>query len=345
MSDADLARVNEQIPAVLDREKTPWYLQPFIFLGALIAGVMLSAAVLSALDFGRLDEVSWFSLGAVYLAAAVLLHRQRFNIFTDALALALSLGGHGFVLVGVGEADGRFMAAFLVMAGLCAVLYPLYRDHLHRYLTCLLVFVLAKAAFPDKELGDVLHVFVLLSTCAAAFLLTQDRELPDGRPMAEACCTGLLVFVAPLGTRRGHFDFFNAAMPHPWISSILLGLALLWVLHWASQRPEARRHRITPAQQGFAVLVTAGLAALSTPGLLAALFLAVLGHATYRWPITLLGLASLPVFLWKYYYSLEMDYLAKSGVLAASGALLLLARWAITYSRWLRPDIAGREAA
>ena len=149
-----------------------------------------------------------------------------------------------------------------------------------------------------------------------------------------------MVLVAPIGMRRS-IGFRFEPLPMPWISSCLLGIALLWVLHWASRRPEVRGRQVTPAQQASAVLVTAGLAALSTPGLLAALFLAALGHATYHWQITTLGLVSLPVFLWKYYYSLEIDFLAKSGVLVASGAVLLVARWAITHSRWLRPDVAS----
>ena len=175
-------------------------------------------------------------------------------------------------------------------------------------------------------------------------MLTRNRELPQWRPLAYGCCTGLVVLLLPLGHRRHGLDFTHQAMTHPWISSILVGMALLWVLHWASQRPGVGKQPITTAQKTMAVLVTGGLAALSTPGLLGALFLAALGHSTYHWRITMLGLLSLPVFLWKYYYNLDLDFLTKAGVLAATGAVLLIARWAITYSKWLRPDIAAAEA-
>ncbi len=341
---SDKARIVQQLTAVFDEQKTPWYLQPFIFLGALVAAVMFNFALFQLLDISHRDEEWLFCCGVFYLAVAVFLHRRRLNVFTDALALALSLGGHGFVIGGVLQANGEFMACFQVMLGICVILYGLYRNPLHRYLTCLLVLVLAKAAFPHEDIPGVLHVFVLLTTVLAAFFLTRNRELPGWQPLVYACCTGLVILLAPVGGRHG-FHFLDEPMPLPWISSCLVGLALLWILHWACRRPEASQHKLTIPQQALAVLVTAGLAATSTPGLLAALFLAALGHATYHWQITTLGLVSLPVFLWKYYYSLEIDFLAKSGVLVASGALLLVARWAITHSRWLRPDVASSEEA
>jgi len=347
VSDADVAGVNSQARAVLQQEKTPWFLQPFIFLGAMIAAAMFSIAFVLLVDINNWEAVQLSCAGAVYLVVAVLLHRRRLNIYTDALALALSLGGHGFVMAAVIQAQRSWstgsMTAFLVFLGLCATLYFLYRDGLHRYLTVALVLALAKAAFSREDLDQALHGFVLLTMCVAAWALTRNRELPQWRPLAHGCCTGLVVLLLPLGDRRHGPELTRHAMTHPWISSILVGIALLWILHWVSQRPGLKQ-QATIAQQAMAVLVTAGLAALSTPGLLAALFLAVLGHGTHHWRITMLGLMSLPIFLWKYYYDLDLDFLAKSGVLAATGAVLLIARWAITYSRWLRPDIAGAEA-
>lgn len=322
----------QQVTAVLEKDETPWFLQPFIFLGAMIAALMFSGAFITLLDVEHWNAVQRACAGAAYLLTAVVLHRRRLNVFTDSLALALSIGGHGFVMWAVDEAtqsSNTSMVAFWVFLGLCAVLYFLYRDGLHRYLTVAFVLILAKIAFSKAHLDYVLHGFTLLTTLVAAWLLTRDRSLSTWRPLAQGCCTGLVVLLLPVGYRHHDLGFTRHAMIHPWISSILVGLALLWILHWASQRVGS----LNTVLKTLAVLVTAGLAALSTPGLLGALFLAVLGHATFHARITFLGLLSLPIFVWKYYYNLELSFLHKSGVLVATGVVLLFARWVLGYLR------------
>ncbi len=340
LGDSRSSDLEKQAETVLQEDTTPWFLQPFIFLGAIVAAVMFSAAFLVMLDavihVNRWNAAQLSCMGAVYLLVAVFLHRRRLNIYTNALALALSLGGHGFIMWAISQDTTRsqaFMTAFLVFLGLCAALYFLYRDGLHRYLTVVLVLILAKAAFSKAHLDLCLHGFALLTTCLAAWLLTRERELPNWRPLAYGCCTGLVVLLLPLGHRRGVFDFTRHAMTQPWISSVLMGIALLWILRWATQRPGLREKPIDPIRATIVVVVTAGLAALSTPGLLAAMFLAALGHATYHGRITLLGLLSLPIFFWKYYYNLEVGFLTKSGVLVASGLVVLLARWGLTRTK------------
>lgn len=333
LADFGLTGQEDRVRAALRKDTAPWFLQPFIFLGAMVAALMFSAAFLvmldSMFDVNRFSTVQLSCMGAVYLVAAVFLNRLQLNIYTGALALALSLGGHGFVMGAVGEAtksSAWFMTTFLVLLVLDAGLYFLYRDGLHRFLTTVLVLVLAKLAFAKEHLDFALHGLVLVTTLVGAGVLTRDRELPGWRPLAYGCCTGLVVVLFPVGHRHDSwFDFTRHAMAYPWISSVLVGIALLWTLHWASRKP------IPPTAKTVAVLVTGGLAALSTPGLAAALFLTVLGHAAYHARITLLGLVSLPVFLWKYYYYLDLSFLHKSGVLAGSGVLLLGTRWILGY--------------
>ena len=54
--------------------------------------------------------------------------------------------------------------------------------------------------------------------------------------------------------------------------------------------------------------------------------------------MTAAGLGALPLFLWNYYYVLDLDYAAKSGALVGSGAVMLLAcaairRWRVAEER------------
>ncbi len=319
--------------------RTPWYLQPFIFLGALLGAGMITVGIASSLNW-RWESAQMLTLGGVYLAAALGLHRARVNDFTDHLGLALSIGGHIFLIVGAIDRGGRDhveMIVFAMAAGLSVLLYGLYRDFLHRFLSCLLVFVVAKFAFPAEELHDALHAIVAGMVVACLMLLTRDRQLPRWRPLAYACGCGLPVILLPLSGRGLWFE--DPELPHRWVSSVVLGLGTLCALRFAAPR---LRVKASVAAQALAALFVAGLCALAAPGILAALFLIVLGYATHHWQLVTVGLVALPVFVFKYYYNLELDFMTKSGVLAGSGVLLLAARWAFARGPWFEVEAGGQ---
>ena len=310
---------------------TPWYLQPFIFLGALLAAGMISFGFAS-LFFNHWENTRMLTLGGVYLVGALVLRFTRINDFTDHLALSFSIGGHLFVfaaLVDLRRLDHPEMVVFFSAVGLSAALYGLYSDFLHRFLSCLVVFMIAKFAFPAEELTDVLHGFVAAMAVVCAALLMRERQNPLWRPLAYACGYGLPLLLLPL-TPRGLW-FEDPELSHAWISSVVLGIGTLWALRFAATRFGVRA---SATQQALALLVVAGLCALATPGILAGLFLAVLGYATHHRQLVLVGLLALPVFVFKYYYNLELELMVKAGVLAGSGALLLSARWAMVRGRW-----------
>jgi uncharacterized membrane protein len=82
------------------------------------------------------------------------------------------------------------------------------------------------------------------------------------------------------------------------------------------------------------------LVTLSTPGIIAAVALFVLGFDRRNRVLIALGIAFLVKFLALYYYSLDMTLLEKSIVLAASGLVLLAARAYIELGHRPREDAA-----
>ena len=160
-------------------------------------------------------------------------------------------------------------------------------------------------------------------------LLMRERQNPLWRPLAYACGYGLPFILLPLTPRWLWFE--EPELSHAWVSSIILGIGTLWALRFAATRFGVWA---SVTQQVLALLVVAGLCALATPGILAALFLVVLGYSTHHRQLVLVGLFALPVFVFKYYYNLDLVLMTKAGVLAGSGALLLLARWAMVRGRW-----------
>ena len=88
---------------------------------------------------------------------------------------------------------------------------------------------------------------------------------------------------------------------------------------------------------GAAVLF--GLLALNAPGLTTALLVLLLGFAAGNRILLALGIIGLFLFVGHFYYSLHATLLAKSGMLALTGVLLLGA-WLL-----LRRNTPATEAA
>lgn len=320
IDDEDLARIVE-FERASEPDSTPWFLHPFLFLGAFTAGAMITVGVAELLDL-HFKGTTLAAAGAFYIGFAVLLHRRGRQLFSEYLGLSCSLGGHGFLLLGLADIvprEAREWFVLLAATGLCAGLYGVYRSYLHRFLSVLLVFVVAKFAFPSMELADALHVVVAVAAALCCGLFARSRQVPAWRPLGHACAFGLMVLLLPLSERGLWFD--DVELPHRLISSATMSIALLWAMHVASRDETVETHH-----RLLAVLLVAGVAAMATPGIPAALFLIVLGHASQHHFVAFVGLAGLPVFVWKYYYALNQDLLAKSAILVGSGLLLLLAR-------------------
>jgi uncharacterized membrane protein len=112
--------------------------------------------------------------------------------------------------------------------------------------------------------------------------------------------------------------------------------ALFFIAAWAAGGGSALRPFIA-LWIGLAVALAA-IACLGLAGVLLGLFFLLLGFSVQSRALLCLGLIVLPVFLADYYYNLQIDLLAKSGLLIGSGVVLLLLRggrtkWAFTGSK------------
>jgi hypothetical protein len=327
LDEVELSAIYARIGEFERDPEVPWFLHPFIFAGALLAAGLMTVGIVATMNFDP-GGGAMLGMGSLYIAVAVVMHRSARGDFLEYLGLSYSIGGHAFIIVGVIEAaerSNRELSVLLAVAVLCVLLYRIQTTFLHRFFSCALVFATARIALPEAGIGDGLHAMVAAAAATCAWSLTRQRQDPNWVPLAYASALGLLGLVLPIGDPE--FGMENFALPHRYISSGACGIALLWALDFAATRSSF--HVRTP-HRTIAILLVVGLGSLSTPGILAAVFLIVLGHAGHHWPVALMGLAGLPIFVWNYYYNLEIDLMTKSSALAGSGAVLLLARWFLT---------------
>jgi uncharacterized membrane protein len=114
----------------------------------------------------------------------------------------------------------------------------------------------------------------------------------------------------------------------PWIGEALVAIALL-ASAWVLIRRAAWEIREARTVLGLAAAAVVGVASFKAPGIAGGLMIVLLGFANGNRVLAGLGIASLLFYVSSYYYLLDATLLAKSAVLAATGAALLAVRWVV----------------
>ncbi|MFC1834886.1 DUF4401 domain-containing protein [Thermodesulfobacteriota bacterium] len=332
-----LGRIKEYIRSADSRDSTPWYIKGMIGIGAWVAALSFCQAIAMAelLFRGPLSLCIW---GLLLIGSAATLQFLSRRVFVVQLALALSLAGHGLLLSGVLELSHYDPLSLpLAAALLCAILYPIYEGSLHRFLSCFLVTVLFTNWCIQSGKYAGLHVLVLLEMVGTGLILTDTVRLRALRSLGYALAVSLpmTVFFAVMvgaGFLEGGSATQGSAQMQWWPSSAMLALGLIWLYQWIAGGPRTLlREPLWPA-----VVATVILGAISTPGVLAALGLLVLGHARGERALTGLGLVFFAVFLFLFYYDLNVSLMTKSLILTGSGAVLQSARWFLSRRPWAK---------
>ena len=320
-------RIAEHLSREQAAPATPWYIKALIGTGAWVAAGFFIAFLLSAKLISIRDDELLLFWGFAFIGGATVIRRLTRHVFHVQLALALSVAGHIMALGGISDFRARHLwKAVLAALLLCAALYPLYKDSIHRFLSTLAAVVLICAWLLAEGMHHGLHVLVFLEALGIGYLFTSRRVPAAMRPMAYALAVSLPV---TLGLML--MPWMKVRTPW-WPSSAILALALVWLYgRLAGGLDQLRREPMV-----VAICVTLLLGIVSTPGVLAAVWLLVLGYALGDRILLGVGFVFLPAFIVMYYYDLDVSLLAKSGILGATGAVLLGARWYLSTRPWAR---------
>ncbi|HXV07576.1 MAG TPA: DUF4401 domain-containing protein [Burkholderiales bacterium] len=325
---------------------SPWYVRAMLGVAGWIAAAFLFGFVGQALPWVVDSKTAALAVGTLMIAAAYALFRVEVGRdFVGQFALAMSLAGQALAAIGVfGVFQPREALAWSAIAAGEAILAVLLPNFVHRVWSGYAAAMCAALALVE---GGAAVLAVGVVGAGAAWLWS--RELAWAarsslvRPIAYGLTLGLIQIQGDALFMQGLLgmlaeDRDQAGWAQPWVGQVLTGLVLVGaVAHLvASDSRLARRDAMIAlaAAVGFALL------SLRAPGIATGVMLVALGFAGGNRVLTGLGVAALLFYLGAYYYTLQATLLAKSAVLAATGAALLAARWALT--RWL---FRGREDA
>jgi len=291
-----------------------WFTSFFMLLFFSVFGVYessLACAVLGMGVFGR----------AVYLS------QLRENVFVDQLSLAALLSGNSLILGAVGQAlDGWHSSVGVATATqfvIAVVTGVFYRGVVGRFICMSAVpfFAVVRAVFENSPLAMQIIMALLALIVGAIFGWKKRGSRWD--------IVGHVAIFALLGTvlfaeLLHEFWWFRTMRVQLQPNCIPIALAFLWLTFQYGGGTSATRKPWMWLTLGAIAL----LAAFTTPGLLVALLVLLIAHAEHSRPLHVLGYLFLAGFIFLFYYSLHVDLAKKSWIIAGSGILMFVVRWA-----------------
>lgn len=334
-------------------EGSPWYVR------LLVAGVAWLAALAFFAAIGvffLIDEVS-LAFGLVLAVATPLVARRlpadaargARAEFMAQWVLVASLAARILVAVGVHAIDESATQAFWAMAALEVWFGATVPDRLQRFLAAALAGawllgaltveglplpIGSDAARPLFDIQVALRTVLVAALTAAAGALWLDRARLEAGPSAAwhgPVAYGLTVFALAVPGVYSLVATLDGGTP-PLLDVRILStvlVLLLFALWWRVVGDLGRFPSGLAALVVGAIVVGLDVAAWREPGLLAAIgALALAFHVRAR-RLGGLAIVAVALFLWLYYYHLQLDFLAKAVVLIGSGLVLLAGRWAL----------------
>jgi uncharacterized membrane protein len=327
---------------------SPWYVRVMLGAAGWIAALFLLGFIAVGLRLNTSGAAIAVGMVAIGIAFVVLRIATR-NDFAGQFGVAVSFAGQALVLFGLWElvhrnSAGLWLAVAALQAGL-AVLIPNYVHRVWSGWAAVTALALALIKLREPYIAPA-----LAGVAVAALWLTElrwGRLAAMLRPVAYGVTLALVMlethpFFAKwwLGLYTGGGRGKNPLI-EPWVNEVAAGL-LLVVVVWRLLAQADRRLDRRDALIALATAAAVGVLAVEAPGIATGLMLALLAYSAGNRVLLGIALAALAFYLSAYYYMLEETLLFKSAVLAATGLILLAARWLML--RFVLPE-TGNDAA
>jgi hypothetical protein len=176
----------------------------------------------------------------------------------------------------------------------------------------------------------LLNGFFLFQFAGAAILLVYSKIKCDYIPLSYAfilsLCASILFLISY--TKFGYWR--NKELINPAFINIVLTCGLITLFGWVAGGIE----KLKTAPLLLASICAVLLGFISAPGILLTIILMVLGYAKHDKLLIIVGALLMPIFLFLYYYNLDISLLKKSGILIGSGVVLLAGRFYLQRKIW-----------
>lgn len=319
-------------------KELPLYLRALVGVGALI----VSCCFMGVITYLLTDKWTFIFPGVLFIASAIGLLKLSGddNTIKNSVLMQSSFAfmatGKLLFTMGMVHSIGSDWGSTIALLIVTAATYHVYCMSIDRFLSTFSVFfsILVNIIWYTDLAGSkelLLNVFMALQVAGAAVLIANVKITRDYIPLmygllfSLCASTVLLASYSKLGY-WSHEDFINITF-----INLLFTLGLIAAIIWIAG---GKIEKLKSEPFMLALLGTVLLGFISAPGIILSIILMVVGYAKHEKFMVAMGALLVPVFLYFYYYNLDMSLMEKSGILAGSGAVLLVARFYIGFKKW-----------
>ncbi|MDQ7037477.1 MAG: DUF4401 domain-containing protein, partial [Anaerolineae bacterium] len=300
----------------------------------------LSVTLLDGIDS---EFCNWYRLwlfGSRFYGGTLAIQRKDSGgVFVSQLALAFHIAGHLLFIVGVGMVLSDSISSettlivllSLIVIVLEVILIPLYEDGTFRFLATIIAVIAANVLVYELNIFGSLSILIgLLAFGVVAVwsdMLSVETQI-GYRPMLQAVGYGLVfglfgTIMHELGQNPAYSESVRNGLHQPLMTALMLLAITIWYeVRLLSNYEVALSHRAAMMLLAITVIIT--LPTLTTPGILAALLLIILGYRRRHTVLLVLAYLFMAGFISEYYYSLQVTLLIKSFILIGTGVLFLV---------------------
>jgi hypothetical protein len=273
-------------------------------------------------------------IGLIFCFIALGLRRASDNAeLLTQLALPLSLVGQSTLVGGLGLITESVTPTALLFIGLEVLLFVVYPDGLHRFLSALSIPGAVLILLADWQQTEATHLLVLALAVGIAVVwehetrFTAKRIEHFTRPLAYSLPIALLGILGFSVVKNSGNDFISLW----WISTLGLLATLLGLGHVILSQQGLRRSQL------WATLISVALAFLPTlqaPGIVAGILVLLVGFRRGNRGLMGVAAAFLTVFIIAFYYNLETTLFLKSLALLGTGLACFALRYFLSRYLW-----------
>lgn len=328
-----MKRIASRLEKPAEESKDPLYIRILSGVGAWVAAwfLIMFLGVSQLLE----SDASGIVFGVLFLAGGIIISRTRKTTFLNQLSLALVFSGNILFLWGSVKVfqvlrPHELSTLIIAHALVCAVAYPYFSNGIYRFLAPTALVTLITLWILDKKVFSLIHFLIAVEMLFAGKMLLLKKPMAYLTPLIYSAAimlplTLLFMNLTQVEIGRGMGKWGEAFQEPLWPSSLLLTAGLIYLYFCLA----GGLKQIRSDWMILAILATIFLGVFTTPGVLVAIGLLVIGYAFDDHTLTGLSYLFLACFLVLFYYALNINLAHKSIVIAGSGVVLLLTRWVL----------------
>ncbi len=323
----------------------PLYLRALVGVGAFFASICFICLIVIGINIS--DDQSFIFSGLVFIALAIGLQKlggdgnsPKSSFFIQS-SFALMATGKILFTFGISQILDTNWGVTIALLLITGLTYHIYQMSIDRFLSTFAVFfsVLVNILWDREFSGSrelLLNGFIFLQIVGAMILVTNTKIKRDYIPLLYGILFSLCASALFLASHAKFGYWRQEEFISPTFVTLLFTFSLLALIAWIIG--DIKSLNTEPLRLACLGVILLGL--ISAPGILLSLILMVLGYARHEKIMAIIGALLIPVFLFFYYYNLDISLMEKSGVLVGSGIALLAGHWYINFKGWHKGNVS-----